>query len=182
MAPFERASLSATHLGTQMPHVRVPRLFQPIPTVRSVEARAACAAQLCERGVAPGQATSALVTRPLRRILAHDVVGVARHVLAHRGRGFGRHRRSISSPEHARVGSEDTSHGGQSKHCQTGVADRLDVVAFPLSLFLSRNRRTAAARWPVRPPVRTALRPWDVVASVRHSFRRSSGGGRASRP
>jgi hypothetical protein len=87
-----------SYLGTQMPHVRVPRFFQPVTAVRSVEPGAAGATKRRERGVSTGQRPTALVTSPGRRVHARDVPGVAHHVFAHRDRGFARHRFGVSDP------------------------------------------------------------------------------------
>jgi hypothetical protein len=81
-----------------MPHVRVPRFFQPVTAVRSVEPGAAGATKRRERGVSTGQRPTALVTSPGRRVHARDVPGVAHHVFAHRDRGFARHRFGVSDP------------------------------------------------------------------------------------
>lgn len=88
----------STHLGTQVARFGEPRLFQAVAAVRGVESGPACAAQLRELGVAPMQTSTALVARPLRGLLPHDVRRGHGVVLAHRDRSRRRHAARIRDP------------------------------------------------------------------------------------
>ena len=87
-----------THLGTQVARFGEPRLLQAVAAVRGVESGPACAAQLRELGVAPRQTSTALVARPLRGLLPHDVRRGHDVVLAHRDRSRRRHAARIRDP------------------------------------------------------------------------------------
>lgn len=91
-----------THLGTQVARFGEPRLLQAVAAVRGVESGPACAAQLRELGVAPMQTSTALVARPLRGLLPHDVRRGHDVVLAHRDRSRRRHAARIRDPHGTR--------------------------------------------------------------------------------